>query len=128
VRLLIDTHVLIWWTGAAHLLSQTARDSLLAPSNEIVVSAATAWEIALKQRLGKLAYSPRFLADFDANVLALSFLPMPVTAAHMVAGAELTAPHKDPFNRMLAGQALVEQMAVVTADAQFQALGVHVVW
>jgi PIN domain nuclease of toxin-antitoxin system len=46
----------------------------------------------------------------------------------MVAGAELTAPHKDPFNRMLAGQALVEQMAVVTADAQFQALGVHVVW
>jgi PIN domain nuclease of toxin-antitoxin system len=128
VRLLIDTHVLIWWTGAAHLLSKNARDSVLDRNNEIIVSAATAWEIALKQRLGKLSFSPGFLADFDANVLALSFQPMPVTAPHMVAGAEIVAAHKDPFDRILAGQALVEQMAVVTADAKFQALGVQVIW
>ncbi len=128
MRLLIDTHVLIWWTGAAHLLPQTVRDALLDSTNEIIVSAATAWEIALKQRLGKLSFSPNFLVDFDANVLALSFRPMPVTAAHMVAGAEITAPHKDPFDRMLAGQARVEQLAVVTADQQFQSLGVQVFW
>ncbi len=128
MKLLIDTHVLIWWTGAADLLSQTARDSLLDGNNQIVVSAATAWEIALKQRLGKLSFNAGFLANFDASVLALSFQPMPVTAAHMAVGAEIAATHKDPFDRMLAGQALVEQMAVVTADAKFHALGVHVVW
>ena len=79
-------------------------------------------------RLGKLTFDQAFLADWDASVRGLSFSPMPVTSAQMIAGAQIQSPHKDPFDRMLAGQALVEQMAIVSADPAFRSLGVQVIW
>ena len=128
MRLLIDTHILIWWTSNLSQLPTTVQDSLADGSNEIFVSAVSAWEIALKVRLGKLHFDANFLADFDANVRGLSFHPIDVNSAQMIAGAQIQSPHKDPFDRMLAGQALVEQMAIVTADPAFRSLGVQIVW
>ena len=128
MRFLIDTHVLIWWLGAPQHLSARALTVLNDPSAEIFVSAVTAWEIALKERLGKLRFDRSFLAEFDANVQKLSLKPLQVTAAHMILGAQFSAVHKDPFDRMLAGQVAGEQMVIITADPAFAAFGVQSVW
>ena len=128
MRYLIDTHVLIWWLGAPQHLSDRALTTLNDPSADVYVSAVSAWEIALKERLGKLTFDRPFLAEFDANVQKLSFRPLHLTAAHMILGAQFAAAHKDPFDRMLAGQVAVEQMAIMTADPAFATLGVQTVW
>jgi PIN domain nuclease of toxin-antitoxin system len=128
VRLLLDTHALIWWLGARRQIPKPLQAFLLDPGNDVLVSAATAWEIAIKRRIGKLEFDADFLGDFDRQVIALGFAPLAVTAAHMVAGAGIDAPHKDPFDRIIAGQALVENLVVVTADTAIAGLGAAVVW
>ena len=128
MKLLLDTHALIWWLGSRQLIPQTVKDVLIDGANDVYVSAATAWEIATKQRIGKLRFDTAFLANFDASVAALGFAPLPVNAMQMIAGAQIVSAHKDPFDRMLAGQALVDQMAVVTTDRAFTTLGVQVLW
>lgn len=128
MRVLLDTHALIWWLGARKRIPKPVQSLLLDPGNDVLVSAATAWEIALKRRIGKLDFDAGFLADFDANVIALGFAPLAVTAAHMVRGAGIEAQHKDPFDRIIAGQALAENLVVVTADKAVAALGAAVVW
>ncbi len=128
MRLLIDTHVLIWTVGAPNRIPQRVREALIDADNSVFASAATAWEIALKRRLGKLEFDKEFLARFDNRIEEMGFEPMSVSAAHMVRGAEIDSEHKDPFDRMLAGQALVEEMTVVTVDRAFRDLGVPVFW
>lgn len=128
MNLLLDTHVLIWWLTDPSRVPEAVRDELLDPVNEVGVSAATAWEIALKRRLGKLDFDGDFLAAFDERVRDLGFAPRAVTSAHMIRGAEIDAAHKDPFDRMLAGQALVDGLNIVTADRSFANLGVEVLW
>lgn len=128
MRLLLDTHALIWWVGARKRIPKPLQALLLDPGNDVLVSAATAWEIAIKSRIGKLEFDAGFLADFDRQVVALGFAPLAVTAAHMVRGAGINAPHKDPFDRLIASQALVENLVVVTADKAIAGLGAAVVW
>ena len=128
MRLLIDTHVLIWWTGERNRLPQRVRVVLADASNEVFVSAVSAWEIAQKIHQRKLMFDKAFLADFDKGVAGLAFKSLVMTSAQATVGAQLPSPHKDPFDRMLAGQALVEQMAIVSADPAFARLGVQVVW
>ncbi|MDX2259486.1 MAG: type II toxin-antitoxin system VapC family toxin [Hyphomicrobiaceae bacterium] len=128
MTLLIDTHVLIWWLGDADLIPLHSRAMIADPENEVFVSAASAWEIALKHRNGKLRFNETFLADFDGHLQALRFAPLTVTSAHMVRGAHLDGQHKDPFDRILAGQALVERLRIVSADRAFDALGVERLW
>lgn len=92
------------------------------------MSAATAWEIAVKCHIGKLNFDSAFLTAFDERARELGFAPLPVEATHAVRGATIDAPHKDPFDRMLAGQALVEGITMVSADPAFRLLGVEPRW
>lgn len=128
MRLLLDTHALIWWLGARKRIPKPLQVLLLDPGHDVLVSATTAWEIAIKRRIGKLEFDAGFLGDFDRQVIALGFAPLAVTAAHMVAGAGIDAPNKAPFDRILAGQALAENLVVVTADQALAGLGAAVVW
>ena len=120
--------MLIWWLADAARVVEPVADAVLDPNNEVYVSAVTAWEIAVKRRLGKLVFDGAFLTAFDARVRELGFEPLTVTAAQMIRGAEIDAAHRDPFDRMLAGQAIVEGMTIVSADRAFAGLGVDVMW
>lgn len=128
MRLLLDTHIFIWAVAKRRRLPKRVVEAIVDPDSSVIISAVSAWEIALKRRLGKLDFDGDFLASFDDGVRGLGFEPLGVTAAHMVRGAQLDSAHKDPFDRMLAGQALVENLKVVTADPAFAKMGVEVVW
>ena len=128
MRVLLDTHVLIWMFETPAKIKKPTEDLIKDRANVVFVSAVSAWEIALKVRLGKLQFDANFLANFDVNVRGLSFVPIPIVSAQMIAGAGIPGSHNDPFDRLLAGQALVEQLSVVTADPAFKNLGVPIVW
>jgi PIN domain nuclease of toxin-antitoxin system len=126
--LLLDTHALLWWLFDDLKLSSAARSAIADPQNEVVVSAASAWEIATKHRLGRLpqagdvvAHLPRYLRRARLSVLSISL-------EHAMAAGALPGPHKDPFDRMLVAQARVEDLVVATIDRVFQDYGVAVVW
>lgn len=128
MKLLLDTHVLIWSVGQPEKLPQRVVDALLDPGNDVYVSSVSAWEIALKQRLGKLDFDREFIGEFDASVRAIGFEPLGLNSAEMIKGAEIESPHKDPFDRLLAGQAIVRQLTVVTADHALGTLGPDTLW
>lgn len=110
MRLLLDTHVLIWW-DAGQRLSAAARTAIR-DADEVYVSAASAWEIAIKASLGKIV-SSRSVAQATAEC---GFFELPVTFAHAEQLATLPALHRDPFDRLLVAQALTEDLTVVTRD------------
>lgn len=116
MRLLLDTHALLWWL-ADEELGASAREAIIDPANEVAVSAASAWEISIKKSLGKLI-APDDLAD---QVQASGFAPLPITLAHGLAAGQLPRHHDDPFDRMLIAQAIGEGMTVVTRDKRFDA-------
>ena len=128
MKFLIDTHVLIWWLSQPRRIPKATREVMSLASNQVMVSAATAWEIAIKQHVGKLEFDAKFLADFDESVRKLGFDPLPINAEHAVIGAGLNAAHQDPFDRLLAGQALVEGAVIVSADSAFATLGIQARW
>jgi PIN domain nuclease of toxin-antitoxin system len=119
VRLLLDTHALLWWLADEGLTTQ-ARDAIADPANLVAVSAASAWEISIKKALGKLAAPD----DLEQQVQAGGFLPLPISIAHGVAAGELARHHDDPFDRMLIAQAHTEGLTIVTRDKRFEDYGV----
>jgi PIN domain nuclease of toxin-antitoxin system len=119
VRLLLDTHVLLWWLGNDPLLSQTANALIRDPENVIFVSAVSLWEIWLKESLGKL----RLPASFEEKLMAQSFENLPLTASQTRQVALLPWHHRDPFDRMLVAQAITEKLTLLTADAAVAAYG-----
>lgn len=123
MNLLLDTHVLAWWVLASPLLSARARDEIGNPSNRIFVSAITAFEMSTKHRIGKWPDIGEFLERLDDVVREERFEHLPVQFSHArLAGSFLVA-HRDPFDRILAAQSLIEAMPIITADvafAQFQ--------
>ena len=128
MRLLIDTHILIWWVSDLDKIPKRIQALMRAEENEVSVSAVSAWEIAIKVHLRKLAFDRAFLDDFDASLLALAFTPLAITSGHAVAAAHLKGRHKDPFVRLLAAQARCEQLTVITADPHITALGALTMW
>jgi PIN domain nuclease of toxin-antitoxin system len=128
VSLLIDTHVLIWWVKSSKRISRSVRDTISSEQNRVVVSAISAWEIGIKVDQGKLDFPIEFLNKFDDGILQLGFEPLAITAQHALAGAQLSGAHKDPFDRMLAGQAIAERLTLVSADPQFKLLGIDALW
>lgn len=129
MKLLLDTHALLWWWVDDPQLSATARRLIQAADSEVWVSAASAWEVATKQRLGKLPGMP---SDLCANWLTLlqadGFQPLAITTAHALRAGQLSSDHRDPFDRMLAAQALSENATLVTTDPAFKTLGCAAVW
>jgi PIN domain nuclease of toxin-antitoxin system len=112
VRILLDTHLLLWALGAPSRLSSAARKRI--DASEVYVSAASIWEISIKSRIGKLAADPAEVLD---AVPAAGFALLAITGEHAAKVAELSLVHKDPFDRMLVAQASTEPMILLTNDA-----------
>jgi PIN domain nuclease of toxin-antitoxin system len=113
MRILLDTHVLLWWLADDPRLSPRARALIADPANQLTVSAATAWEIAIKQALGKLTMD----GDLEDAVREQGFTMLPIVFRHSAETMLLPAIHRDPFDRMLVAQARVENLALLTVDA-----------
>ena len=124
MRILLDTHLLLWWLEGSPWLSAQARETIRDPENTVFVSAVSLWEIWLKQSLGKL----RLPADFTERLAAESFESPSLMAAHTRQVALLPWRHRDPFDRMLVAQAQVEKLVLLTADEALASYGavVHV--
>jgi PIN domain nuclease of toxin-antitoxin system len=121
VRLLLDTHVVLWWRQDSRRLGRAVR-SAIAGAAVVYVSAASAWEVVIKMAIGRLQ-----LADpFESHVEAGGFEALPITFAHAAEVGRLPPHHADPFDRMLVGQARVERLVLVTHDEQIRAYDVEV--
>jgi PIN domain nuclease of toxin-antitoxin system len=128
VRALLDTHALLWWLSDDPALTKTARRTIAETKNTLYVSAASAWEIATKVRLGKLPTAADLVADFSAQMEREGFHLLAVSAEHGIRGGLLPGPHKDPFDRMLIAQAHAENLPIISNDTAFDAYGVRRVW
>jgi PIN domain nuclease of toxin-antitoxin system len=128
VRLLIDTHTLIWATDDPSKLSGAATKALLDPANDLLLSAATVWEMAIKIGQKKLTLSLPYRTWMEKAIADLRLALLPVTVAYAERQADLPAHHKDPFDRMIIAQALVEGVGVVCCDVAFDAYGIMRVW
>jgi PIN domain nuclease of toxin-antitoxin system len=128
LRLLLDTHAFIWWLAGDSTLSRAARAAIRDEGNEIFISAASAWEIATKHRIGKLPDAAALAADVASAVAAQGFAELPMTVRHSQVAGSLTGPHKDPFDRMLIAQAGLETMTLVSRDAIFDAYSIRRLW
>jgi len=125
VRLLLDTDALLWWLLDDAKLPAAPRDAIRQADTDVLVSAASAWEIATTHRLGKV---PEAATDLPRLLPAARFRPLPVTVEHAVAAVALPGPHRDPFDRMLIAQAHADGLRVATQDLVFAAYGVDVLW
>lgn len=123
-RLLVDTHALLWWLSDDAQLPMGVRGLLADPTNELLVSTASLWEIAIKKRLGKLTVAE----DLPTVVVRSAFAWLPVSPEHAWAVHDLPLHHGDPFDRLLVAQAAVERIAIVTGDSQLAAYDVAIRW
>lgn len=128
MRLLLDTHALIWWWTGDRQLPARTRKLIADEHNEILVSAASAWEIATKQRLGRLGLPTLTLPRYQALVAADGFLPLPITTEHALVAGNYPQPHSDPFDRMLAAQSELERLALVSKDRALRQFSVEILW
>jgi PIN domain nuclease of toxin-antitoxin system len=128
VRLLLDTHALLWWLAGDEALSNTAREAISDPGNDVFVSAASAWEIATKYRLGKLPDAAAIAADIAGAVASQDFTELPINIRDGQIAGGLPAIHKDPFDRMLIAQAITADMVIVSNEALFNAYAVARLW
>jgi PIN domain nuclease of toxin-antitoxin system len=128
VRLLLDTHALLWTLSASPKLSSAARAAIGDEGNEKLVSAASAFEITTKHRLGKLPEFDWIADDFPAILLSLAHTPLPITMLHSARAGALAHPHGDPFDRLLIAQALTERLTFVSNEKLFDEFGVERLW
>nr|WP_294503145.1 type II toxin-antitoxin system VapC family toxin [uncultured Rhodopila sp.] len=126
--LLLDTHAFLWWVTGDAALSAAARNAIGDTRNRIFVSAASAWEIATKVRIGKLPGAAAAVVDLAAVLADQGFGGLPVSFAHGQAAGALPGPHKDPFDRMLIAQAMLDGMVLVSNERQFDLYGVRRLW
>jgi len=128
LRLLLDTHAFLWWLLNDPELSPRARAEISDPENEIMVSGATAWEIATKYRLGKLGGIDAIAGDIAGALLRAGFVEMPVSVRHGQKAGSWPQAHRDPFDRMLAAQSALEGVPLVTRDSAFREFSLSTVW
>jgi PIN domain nuclease of toxin-antitoxin system len=128
VRVLLDTHTLIWWATDDPKLSRDARSVLSSFDTEVFVSAASAWEVSTKVRIGKLPGAEMFAAEFPARVERLGFRELAIRMEHGQRAGLLPGAHKDPFDRMLIAQAQAENMQIVSNEKVFDDYHVRRIW
>ena len=128
MRILLDTHALLWWIFDDPKLPETARFVIRASDTDVFVSGASAWEVATKHRIGKLPEAASAATDLVQILAEARFSSLPVTVEHGLIAGGLPGPHRDPFGRMLIAQARCESLHVVTRDPVFATYGVDVLW
>ncbi len=122
MRLLLDTHVVLWWLGEPERLTRQARTAIAEETNDVLVSAATVWEAGIKAALGKL----RGADDLAQRILEQRLGELPITFAHAEIAAALPGHHDDPFDRLLVAQAQSEGLTLVTQDGRLAAYDVAI--
>jgi len=128
MRLLLDTHVFLWWVEDAPELSAKARKGLADPAHEVFLSLASCWEMAIKLSLGKLKVARPLERLIPDQLAANGFRQLSIEFRHVVRVAQLPFHHRDPFDRLLVAQALEEGVTVVSADPVFRMYGVRRLW
>jgi len=128
MRLLLDTHAWLWWITDDPSLSAAARAAIGDETNDIFVSAASAWEISTKHRLGKLEGLPQAAARFAELVAADGFQHLAVDYLHALRAGAYDVAHRDPFDRMLAAQSEIESLPLITRDPAFAAFSIATLW
>jgi PIN domain nuclease of toxin-antitoxin system len=128
LKLLLDTHALLWALDGNRKLSATARAAIGSEAAEILISSVSAFEITTKYRIGKLPELAAIARDFPAVLDQLDYSPLPVSMAHAALAGTLDHPHGDPFDRLLIAQARLERVAIVSNERLFEAFGVERIW
>lgn len=128
MRVLLDTHALLWWLDGDRRLPAKVRRLIADSGNEVVVSAASGWEITTKARIGKLPGALEVASDVAACVAGQGFSVMPISMDHAQRAGSLPGPHRDPFDRMLVAQSQAEGLPLVTNETSFEAYGVRRIW
>jgi PIN domain nuclease of toxin-antitoxin system len=128
LRLLLDTHTLLWWFSDDPALPKTSRRAIVHPASHVFVSAASAWEISTKFRLGKLPSALELVQDFKGYLAREGFNDLPVSSDQGVRAGLLPGPLKDPFDRMLIAQAQSESLSIVSNETIFDHYGVNRIW
>ena len=128
MRVLLDTHALLWWLNDNAALSSVARKIIAREGNEVLVSAASAWEIATKVRLGKLPTGVELARDFVAYLNRQRFGQLAVSVEHAARAGLLGGKHRDPFDRMLIAQSQAENLPLISNDTALDGCGVKRIW
>ena len=128
MRILLDTHAFLWWLAGSERLSGVAHDAIADPGNDILVSAASAWEITTKYRLGKLPGAEAVAHDVAGCIASQGFQELPISVRNGERAGRLPGLHRDPFDRMLIAQALVFDLPLVSVEPLFDRYGVNRIW
>jgi PIN domain nuclease of toxin-antitoxin system len=128
MRLLLDSHVLVWWLAGDETLSLAARAAIGDSSNEVFVSAVSSWQIATKHRIGQMPEAGFLTGDAGSTVAEQGFTELPLSIRHAQIAGSLPPLNPDPFIRALVAQAIVEELVVVSDQAAFDTYGVARLW
>ncbi len=128
MRLLLDTHAFLWWLIDSPKLSLAARKAIADADNDTVVSVVVGWECAIKHRLKRLPEAERFLSRPDEVLRRAGMEVLPITMAHGIRAGNYPSDHRDPFDRMLAAQAELEDMTLITRDLEFTHFPIRTLW
>ena len=128
LRLVLDTHALIWWLAGDEAISRRAREAIADEVNDIAISAASAMEIATKFRIGKLPGAALLAQNFEEIIAEQGFGELPISVHHARLAGEMNIAHKDPFDRLLIAQAQVEDLVLVSNEALFDGFAIKRLW
>lgn len=128
MKVLLDTHALLWAITGNRRLSRKARELIASFSTAVYISAATAWEISIKVHAGKLPGAEGLVSSFEKRMKELGFLSLPITTDHALKAGALIGAHRDPFDRMLIAQSVAENLSLVSNEKIFDGFGVQRLW
>ncbi len=128
MRHLIDTQAVIWYVDQDHLLSPAAHAAITDPANDLLLSAASVWEMAIKVGLGKLTLSLPYRQWMNKAIADLGLAILPITVDYADVQSGLPRHHGDPFDRLIVAQAIVEGIPIISSDAQLDAYGINRIW
>ena len=128
MRLLLDTHCWLWWITTPEKLSSRVQELITDGGNEVFLSAASSWEIAIKYAIGKLPLPDAPDRFVPPRLLRDAMAPLPISHTHALHVASLPLHHRDPFDRLIIAQSLVEEIPVISSDVMFDSYGVERIW
>jgi PIN domain nuclease of toxin-antitoxin system len=128
LRMLLDSHALLWWILDHPALTPAAREAISGTENTVLISAVSAWEIAIKFRAGKLPEASDLVSNFPSEIEHEGFQLLPISAEHGIRAGLLPGPLKDPFDRMLIAQSQAENVPIISNETVFEAYGVRRLW